>query len=78
MNQIFQMLPLKQMLIPLTEPPLSTGYLSSFAIGGPTALLLTVELNYCFNSSTRSSLFCPNIFRRCLYLWHLFLQFCIY
>lgn len=44
MSQIFLML-LKQMLIPTTESPLSTGYLSSFAIGGPTAISLTVELN---------------------------------
>lgn len=44
MSQIFLML-FKQMLIPTIESPLPTGYLSSFAIGGPSAILLTVELN---------------------------------
>ena len=76
-SQIFLIL-WKQMLIPTTESPLSTGYLSSFAIGGHTAILLTVELNYCFSFSMLSLLFCPNIFHGCLYLWHPFLQACTY
>ena len=44
MSQILLIL-LKQMLIPTVESPLPTGYFSLFAIGGPTAILLTVELN---------------------------------
>lgn len=77
MNPISLVL-LRQMLSHTIELPSSTGCFSSFATGGLTLTLPTMELNSFFSSFMHSSLSCHNVFLGCPCLWYPFRQVCIY